>query len=109
MPLGVRALVPPLAALERADSCLERYGQRYAEPLILIIRARAMRALGADAAAVRDLAARARALADDRGAGLFARRAQSLLDELAGAPTTFDRTPVPGAAIQLPASEPPFR
>jgi hypothetical protein len=67
------------AALDRADSFVATYGQRYAEGFLLLLRARLMQARGEPAAAVRATAERARVLSNERGAHLFARRAQELL------------------------------
>ncbi|GAA1852032.1 ATP-binding protein [Asanoa iriomotensis] len=67
------------AALDRADALLDLRGQRYAEGLVLLLRARLMRACGEPVEAVRAAAERARALSVARGAHLFARRADELL------------------------------
>jgi len=67
------------AALDRADSFQDAYGQRYAEGLLLLLRARLMQARGEPAAAVRAGAERARALSTEREAHLFAHRAEELL------------------------------
>jgi DNA-binding SARP family transcriptional activator len=67
------------AALDRADSFVATYGQRYAEGLLLLLRARLMQARGEPAAEVRAVVERARVLSNERGAHLFARRAQDLL------------------------------
>ncbi|GAA0242608.1 ATP-binding protein [Cryptosporangium japonicum] len=64
------------AALDRADHHLETTGQRYAEGLLLLARARLVRATGGDAS---PLAARAAVLAGEREAHLFARRAAEFL------------------------------
>ncbi|MFB7286505.1 AAA family ATPase [Actinacidiphila glaucinigra] len=71
------------AALERADSAIETYGQRYAESLLLLVRARVLQARGEPVATVRAVAERAHALSVEREAYLFARRAEELLAELA--------------------------
>ncbi|MEU0541956.1 BTAD domain-containing putative transcriptional regulator [Nocardia sp. NPDC005978] len=71
------------AALDRADDALIRYGQRSAEPLVILVRAELARAEGDDHAAVR-AAERARALARQREAHLFAERAERFLIELRG-------------------------
>ncbi|MEX5635629.1 ATP-binding protein [Parafrankia sp. FMc2] len=71
------------AALDRADSSLDTYGQRYPEGLILLLRARLMAARREPAAAVRAAAERARALSLEREAHLFAHRAEKLLAGLA--------------------------
>ncbi|MFF5292083.1 ATP-binding protein [Paractinoplanes globisporus] len=67
------------AALDRADSFVVRYDQRYAEGLLILLRARLMRARGEPAADVRRMAERARTLSTERGAHLFAHRAEDLL------------------------------
>ena len=69
-------------ALNRADDFLVRYGQRYAEGFLLLLRARAMNAERTDPAVVLAVAERARALSVVRGAHLFARRAEALLADL---------------------------
>ena len=70
-------------ALDRGDACLDAHGQRYSEALLLLIRARLLQAQGEPPESVREVADRARALAEDRGAHLFARRADALLAALA--------------------------
>jgi len=72
--------------LDLADRSLEAYGQRYAEGLLLLLRARLLQARGAPAAEVRAVAERARALATEREAHLFARRAEYFLAEFSGKP-----------------------
>jgi tetratricopeptide (TPR) repeat protein len=67
------------AALDRADSFIAAYDQRYAEGLLLLLRARLMQARGEPVADVRAAAERARTLSTGREAHLFARRAQQLL------------------------------
>ncbi|MFD4603288.1 ATP-binding protein [Streptomyces sp. NPDC058464] len=71
------------AALDRADAAIETYGQRYAESLLLLLRARVLQARGEPVATVRAVAERAHALSVEREAHLFARRAEELLAELA--------------------------
>ncbi|MFC8430484.1 ATP-binding protein [Streptomyces sp. NPDC057253] len=71
------------AALDRADSAIATYGQRYPESLLLLIRARVLRARGEPVAVVRAVAERAHALSVEREALLFARRAEELMAELA--------------------------
>jgi ATP/maltotriose-dependent transcriptional regulator MalT len=71
------------AALDRADRAIATYGQRYAESLLLLIRARVLQARGEPVAAVRAVAERAHALSVEREAHLFARRAEELMAELA--------------------------
>lgn len=70
------------AALTRAEYFLGVNEQRYAEGLVLLLRARLLRARNASTADVRAAAERARALSVDREAHLFARRAEQLLAEL---------------------------
>jgi hypothetical protein len=70
------------AALDRADSLVEAYGQRYAEGLLLLLRARLDRARGEPVSVVRSAADKARRLSQERGAHLFARRAEAFLEEL---------------------------
>jgi DNA-binding winged helix-turn-helix (wHTH) protein/tetratricopeptide (TPR) repeat protein len=70
------------AALDRADAFLETYGERYAEGLLLLLRARLMLARGEPIANVRATAERARVLSVEREAHLFARRAEDLLATL---------------------------
>ncbi|MBL7255827.1 AAA family ATPase [Paractinoplanes lichenicola] len=69
-------------ALDRAERAIRVHGQRYAEGLILLLRARLLQARGEPVAAVRAAAERARDRSADRGAHLFARRAQKLLATL---------------------------
>jgi DNA-binding SARP family transcriptional activator len=69
--------------LDRADLMLDAYGQRYAEGLLLLLRARVLHARGEPAAVVRAAAEKARALSAERGAHLFARRAEEFLSTLA--------------------------
>ncbi|MFE5331329.1 BTAD domain-containing putative transcriptional regulator [Embleya sp. NPDC056575] len=73
-----------LAALDRAQSALDTYGQRYAEGLVLVLRAQVMQARGEPVAACRAVAERAHALSVEREAHLSARRAERLLSELGG-------------------------
>ncbi|MET8157048.1 BTAD domain-containing putative transcriptional regulator [Sphaerisporangium sp. NPDC005289] len=73
-------------ALDRADHYLDTYGQRYSEGLILLLRARVLRALGEPVAVVRAAAERARTLSAAREAHLFARRAAAFLAELGEEP-----------------------
>lgn len=72
-----------MTALEKAETFIERYGERYAEGLVLLIRATAFRAGGDVRSAVR-AARRALTLSRERGANLFATRATGLLAELPG-------------------------
>lgn len=70
------------AALNRADFYLNTYGQRYPEGLIGLLRARLLLATGQPISAVRSAAEAARALSIDRGARLFATRADEFLASL---------------------------
>ncbi|MFG1996401.1 ATP-binding protein [Actinoplanes sp. NPDC048988] len=70
------------AALDQAEHYQNLFGQRYAEGLLLLLRARVLAASGEPAEAVKAAAERARALSAERGAHLFARRAGDLLAEL---------------------------
>ncbi|MFI0774015.1 BTAD domain-containing putative transcriptional regulator [Streptomyces sp. NPDC021212] len=70
------------AALDRADLFLETRGQRYPEGLILLLRARLLQARGEPAAVVRAAAEKARELSTERGAHLFARRAETFMAEM---------------------------
>ncbi|MFJ3779094.1 transcriptional regulator, partial [Streptomyces sp. NPDC090075] len=67
------------AALDRADQALWDYGQRFAEGLILLLRARLLQARDAPPTAVRAAAERAHAHSTACEAHLFARRAEQLL------------------------------
>ncbi|WP_262059474.1 ATP-binding protein [Streptomyces sp. STR69] len=67
------------AALDRADQAMWDYGQRYAEGLLLLLKARLLQARGAPLTAVRAAAERARTHSTACEAHLFARRAEQLL------------------------------
>ncbi|MER5429527.1 BTAD domain-containing putative transcriptional regulator [Streptomyces sp. NPDC002588] len=67
------------AALDRADQAMWDYGQRYAEGLLLLLRARLLQARGAPPTAVRAAAERAYTQSTACEAHLFARRAERLL------------------------------
>ncbi|MEU6720295.1 hypothetical protein ABZ897_53335 [Nonomuraea sp. NPDC046802] len=69
-------------ALDRADQALEAYGQRYAEGLVLLLRARLLQARGEPAEAIRAAAEQARDRSSERESHLFARRAEKFLAEL---------------------------
>ncbi|MEV4515807.1 BTAD domain-containing putative transcriptional regulator [Dactylosporangium sp. NPDC049525] len=69
-------------ALDRAERALEAHGQRYAEGLIRLLRARVLHAGGAPVDAVRAAAEDARAWSAGRATHLFARRAEQFLAEL---------------------------
>lgn len=70
-------------ALDRADHALEAYGQRYAEGLIRLLRARLLHARGEPVDVVRAAAEEAWAWSTERETHLFARRAGKFLAELA--------------------------
>lgn len=70
------------AALDRVDRYFTSYGQRYPEGLLLLLRARLMLARGVPTALVSSAAQRALAVSTERGAHLFARRAEAFLGEL---------------------------
>lgn len=70
-----------MTALDKAGTFIDTYGERYAEGLVLLIRAKALRAGGDVRSAVRT-AHRALVLSRERGAHLFAARANDLLAEL---------------------------
>ncbi|MFI6407711.1 ATP-binding protein [Streptomyces sp. NPDC050548] len=67
------------AALDRADQAMWDYGQRYAEGLLLLLKARLLQARGAPLTAVRAAAERAYTQSTAYEAHLFARRAEQLL------------------------------
>jgi len=71
------------AALERAEWFLKTHGQRYAQGLLLLLRARLLHAAGEPDAVVRAAAEKARTLSVERGAHLFARRTDEFLAGLA--------------------------
>ncbi|MFD1545899.1 BTAD domain-containing putative transcriptional regulator [Nonomuraea guangzhouensis] len=73
---------PASIALDRADQALEAYGQRYAEGLVLLLRARLLQACGESADVVRAAAEKARDRSSERESHLFARRAEKFLAEL---------------------------
>lgn len=70
------------AALDRADQALWDHGQRYAEGLLLLLRARLSQARGEPVTAVRAAAEQAHTRSTACGSHLFARRAGRLLAEL---------------------------
>lgn len=82
MHLAAGSLDEAAASLDRADFYLDVYGQRYSEGLHLVLRARLLQARGEPAAVVRATAEHARRLSAERGAYLFARRAEQVLVEL---------------------------
>ncbi|MET8997687.1 BTAD domain-containing putative transcriptional regulator [Amycolatopsis sp. NPDC004169] len=69
--------------LERAEWFLEAHNQRYAEGLLLLLRARLLDAAGEPEVVVRAAAEKARTLSVQRGAHLFARRTEEFLAGLA--------------------------
>ena len=69
------------SALDRADDCLERYGQRSAEALVILMRGHLASVAGDDRTAIRH-AERARDLALHQEAHAFAQRAERLLVHL---------------------------
>jgi len=79
--LAAGMLADAAAALDQAETLRESRGERQTEGLSLLLRARLLAARGEDAAAV-EMAERARRLSAERGAHLFARRAEKLLSEL---------------------------
>ncbi|WP_239313806.1 BTAD domain-containing putative transcriptional regulator [Plantactinospora mayteni] len=70
------------AALDRADRALEAHGQRYAEGLVRLLRARLLQARGEPVDVVRAAAEAARAWSADRETHLFARRAEEFVASL---------------------------
>lgn len=66
-------------ALKRADQAVRDHGQRYAEGLILLMRARLLQARGEPATAVRAATESARTRSAECEAHLFAERATRLL------------------------------
>jgi ATP/maltotriose-dependent transcriptional regulator MalT len=69
-------------ALDRADQAITTYGQRFAEGLLLLLRARLLHARGEPVDVVRAAAEAARARSDERGAHVFARRSERFLAEI---------------------------
>lgn len=65
--------------LSRAEWFLDAHGQRYAEGLLLLLRARLLLRRGEPASVVRTAAEKARTLSTERGAHLFAHRAADFL------------------------------
>ncbi|MFI6763841.1 AAA family ATPase [Micromonospora sp. NPDC050417] len=70
-----------MTALDKAETFIDMYGERYAEGLVFLIRAKALQAGGNVQSAVR-AARRALILSQEREAHLFATRANDLLAEL---------------------------
>jgi DNA-binding SARP family transcriptional activator len=73
---------PAGAALDRAEQAIWDHGQRYAEGLLLLLKARLLQARGEPLAAVRAAAERAYTRSTACEAHLFARRAERFLAEL---------------------------
>jgi DNA-binding SARP family transcriptional activator len=73
------------AALGRADQAVWKYGQRYAEGLLLLLHARLLQARGESRTAIRAAGEQARTRSTASGSHLFARRAERFLAELDGA------------------------
>ncbi|MGC4856977.1 BTAD domain-containing putative transcriptional regulator [Micromonospora sp. DT4] len=71
------------AVLERAEWSLDAHGQRFAEGMLLLSRARLLHATGEPDVVVRAAAEKARTLSADSGAHLIARRADEFLAGLA--------------------------
>ncbi|MEU1344499.1 BTAD domain-containing putative transcriptional regulator [Streptomyces sp. NPDC005827] len=69
-------------ALEQADQAIKAHGQRYAEGLLLLLRARLLHARGEPVDVVRAAGDEARTRSRERGAHLFARRAERFLADL---------------------------
>jgi DNA-binding SARP family transcriptional activator/tetratricopeptide (TPR) repeat protein len=80
--LAAGMLADAATTLDQAQALRESRGERQTEGLSLLLRARLLEARGDHAAAV-TMAERARSLSAERGANLFARRAEKLLRELA--------------------------
>jgi len=70
------------SALDQADQAIKAHGQRYAEGLLLLLRARLLQARGEPVDVVRAAADEARTRSGERGAHLFARRAERFLADL---------------------------
>lgn len=79
--MQLAAGLPEAAAvsLDRAEAFIATYGERYAEGLVLLVRARTLAALGAPDADVLAAARRALKLSREREAHLFAERAANLV------------------------------
>ncbi|MEV0168851.1 ATP-binding protein [Nonomuraea fuscirosea] len=88
--LTAGALDQAAAALDRAENCLGRYNEGFAEGLLLLLRARLLQANGEPVAEVRAIADKCRRLSAERGNHLYARRAEEFL-------ATLDRLPGGGA------------
>jgi hypothetical protein len=80
MRIAAGSLDKAAAALDSAEDYLERYGQRSAEALVILVRAQLEHVAGDDRGAVR-LADQARTVALRQGAHLFVQRADRFLAE----------------------------
>ena len=70
------------AALDKAETFISAYGERYAEGLVLLMRARTLHLQGHATETVRAAAQQALTLSTTREAHLFATRAETFLGEL---------------------------
>lgn len=87
------------AALDLADDALDKYGQRYSEGLILLMRARLLHAQHQPLSEIKRAAESARNLSVSREAHLFAHRADAFLQSL----DSEAKTPVLAAVAPLHA------
>ncbi|GIG92308.1 hypothetical protein Pen02_72440 [Plantactinospora endophytica] len=99
------------AALDRADRALEAHGQRYAEGLVRLLRARLLHARGEPVDVVRAAAEAARVWSAGHESHLFARRAEEFVASLGRPPISrqqrgghhpSDGRPSPGTATARP-------
>ncbi len=79
-----------MTSVDKAETFINTYGERYAEGLVLLIRAEALRA-GGDIHSAERAAHQAFILSQEREAHLFAKRANGLLADLSGRPTGSGR------------------
>jgi ATP/maltotriose-dependent transcriptional regulator MalT len=84
--LAEGAVEQAAASLGLAEQAIDAVGQRYAEGLILLIRARLLQAQGQPGAVVKAAAEAARDLATSREAHLFARRAEEFMADAGEGP-----------------------
>ncbi|GID30939.1 ATP-binding protein [Paractinoplanes brasiliensis] len=105
--LRVGRLEDAAEALDRADSYVATYGQRYAEGFLMVVRAQLMRAHGMPPPTVRAVLEQARALSGKRGAHLFARRAEQLLSSGEPGPQHRADRPDVGHQPDTPADDRP--
>ena len=82
MHLAAGAPAKAATALDLAEACVQTYGQRYPEALLVLLRAQVQEAQGEPVATVRATAESARRLAAERKAHLFAHRANAYLATL---------------------------